>query len=149
MEFKYFRPRKSWNLIVSHGKLVCLCVVCKLLEMSKQGQNKIWASYVRKYPKTRMILTIFETGSSTLDHRKWQKVMEFEKLKSAPCLFSVWLVTSPKFFFPLGQDLPESSQKCLEKVCLWKTDVSNLNSNFKWCLKCEYEGVIQVKLKVG
>ena len=75
MEFKYF-SFQAWKVIVGHGKLVWFCVVRKLLEMSKQGQNKIRASYVRKYPKTRMILTIFESGSSTLDHRKLEKVME-------------------------------------------------------------------------
>ena len=38
--------------------------VCgKLLQVSKQGQNKIQASYARKYLKTRMILKIFESGS--------------------------------------------------------------------------------------
>ena len=55
-----FRPGKSWNLIDGHGKS---CVVHKLLQVSKQGQNKIQASFVRKYPKTRMILTNFESGS--------------------------------------------------------------------------------------
>ena len=75
--------------------------------------------------------------------------MEFEKLKSALCSFSVWLVTNPKLFFPLGQDLPVSSQKLLEEVCLWKTDVSNLSNDLKWYPKYEYDGVIQVKLNVG
>ena len=74
--------------------------------------------------------------------------MEFEKLKSTPCLFSVWLVTSPKLYFPLGQDLPESRQKLLEEVCLWKTDVSNLSNDFKWYPKYEHDRVIQVKLNV-
>ena len=55
------RPGKSLNLVVGHGKLYC--VVRKLLQMSKQGENKIQANYVRKCPKTRMILTIFESGS--------------------------------------------------------------------------------------
>ena len=51
--------------IVGHGKSckIIVCVICKLLQVSKQGQNKIQASYVRKYPKTRMILTIFKSGS--------------------------------------------------------------------------------------
>ena len=44
----------SWKMIV--------CVICNLLQVSKQGQNKAQASYVRKYPKTRMILTIFKSG---------------------------------------------------------------------------------------
>ena len=46
---------KSWKIIV--------CVVIKLLQVWKQGQNKIHSSYVRNYPKTRMILTVFESGS--------------------------------------------------------------------------------------
>ena len=66
-----------------------------------------------------------------------------------PCLFSVWLVTCPKLFFPLGQDLPISRQKHLEEVCLWRTDISNLSNDFKWYQKCEYDGVIQIKLNVG
>jgi len=40
-----------------------VCVVCELFQVSKQGQNKIQASYIRKYPKTRMILIIFEIVS--------------------------------------------------------------------------------------
>ena len=60
-----YRRGKSWNLIVGHGKSwkIILSVVGKLLWVSKQGQNKIQASYARKYPKTRMSLTIFESGS--------------------------------------------------------------------------------------
>ena len=60
-----FRPGKSCNLIDGHGKSwkIIVCVVHKLLQVSKQGQNKIQTSYVRKYPKTRMILTNFESGS--------------------------------------------------------------------------------------
>jgi len=68
---------KSWKIIVY--------VVRKLLQVSKQGQNKIQASYARKYPKTRMILTIFKSGSQTLGHGRLEKIMEkvmrFEKLK--------------------------------------------------------------------
>ena len=68
MEFKYF-SFQAWKVmefnIVGHGKSckIIVCVICKLLQVSKQGQNKIQASYVRKYPKTRMILTIFKSGS--------------------------------------------------------------------------------------
>ena len=54
------RPLKSWNLIVAHGKSckIIVCVVRKLLQVPK------WqASYVRKYPKSRLILTIFESDS--------------------------------------------------------------------------------------
>jgi len=48
--------------------------------VSEARQNKIQASYVRKYLKTRMILTTFESGSLTLGHGKLEKVVEFEKL---------------------------------------------------------------------
>ena len=56
------RPRKSWNLIVGHGKSwkIIVCVVHKLLQMLKQGQHRLQASYVRKYLKTRMTLINFE-----------------------------------------------------------------------------------------
>ena len=49
------RPGKSWNFIVGHGKSwkIILYVVRKLLQVSKQGQNKVQVSYARKYPKTR------------------------------------------------------------------------------------------------
>ena len=59
------RPGKSWNFIVGHGKSwkIIVYVVRKLLQVSKQGQNKIQASYARKYPKTMMILKSFESGS--------------------------------------------------------------------------------------
>ena len=43
--------------------LLVLCVVRKLFQVPKQGQNKIQASYVRKYSKTSIILTIFESRS--------------------------------------------------------------------------------------
>ena len=55
MEFKYF-SFQAWKVmefnIVGHGKSwkIIVCVVCKLLQVSRQGQNKIEASYVRKYP---------------------------------------------------------------------------------------------------
>ena len=52
-------------------------MVCKLLQVPKQGQSKIQASYVRKYLKTRMSLTVFES----FGHGKLEKVMEFEKLQ--------------------------------------------------------------------
>ena len=56
------RPGKSRNLIVGYGKAwkIIVCGVRKLLQVSKQGQNKIQANYARKYLKTRMI---FESGS--------------------------------------------------------------------------------------
>ena len=62
LSISVFLPGKPWNFIVV-GHCCSLCMVCKLLQMSCQGQNKIRASYVRKYPQTRMILTVFESGS--------------------------------------------------------------------------------------
>ena len=44
---------RSWKVIV--------CVVCKLLQA--RSKDKIQASYVRKYLKTRMTLTIFKSSS--------------------------------------------------------------------------------------
>ena len=78
MELKYF-SFQALNLIVGHGKSwkIIVCMVCKLLQVPKQGQNKIQASYVRKYLKTRMSLTVFDSGSYTFGHRKLEKVMEF------------------------------------------------------------------------
>ena len=64
-------------------------------------------------------------------------------------LFLVWLVTSPKLFFPLGQDLPVSSKKRLEEVCLWTLDISNLNRDVRVICYPKYDGVIQVELNVG
>ena len=64
MEFKYFsfqawKVREfncgSWKIIVF--------VVRILMDVPRQGQNIIQASYVSKYPKIRMILTILENGS--------------------------------------------------------------------------------------
>jgi len=51
--------------MVGHEKLrkIRVCVVRKLLQVPEQGENKIQASYVREYPKTRISLTIFESGS--------------------------------------------------------------------------------------
>ena len=62
-------------------------------------------------------------------------------------LFSVWLVTSPELFFPLGQDLPISQRMSAEGLCLWMTSVSNLSKNFK-CSQ-NYDGILQVELDVG
>lgn len=63
------------------------------------------------------------------------------------CLFSVWLVTSPKYFFPLGQDLPVPNKEGFEEVLLWRTNVSNLSNNFMCDSK--HDGVIQVEFNVG
>ena len=59
------RPGKSWNFNFGHGESwkIIVCVVGKLLQVPKQEQNKLETNYVRKYPKTRMILTIFKSGS--------------------------------------------------------------------------------------
>ena len=47
------RPRKSLNLVVGHGKSwkIIVRVLRKLLQMSRQGQNKIQANYVRNAKK--------------------------------------------------------------------------------------------------
>ena len=62
-------------------------------------------------------------------------------------LFSVWLATSPKLFFPLGQDLPVPNKEGFEEVFLWRTNVSNLSNNFMCDSK--HDGVIQVEFNVG
>ncbi|XP_015752440.1 PREDICTED: uncharacterized protein LOC107332228 isoform X2 [Acropora digitifera] len=55
----------------------------------------------------------------------------------------VWLATSPKLFFPLGQDLPVPNKEGFEEVLLWRTNVSNLSNNFMCDSK--HDGVIQVE----
>ncbi|KAK2557797.1 hypothetical protein P5673_019754 [Acropora cervicornis] len=55
-----------------------------------------------------------------------------------------WLVTNPKLYFPLDQDLSELCKKRLEGIVLWQTDMSTLSKDFTCCSK--YDGVIQVKL---
>ena len=64
MEFRHFSVQ-AWKVMECHGKSwkIIVFVVRKLLQVSKQGQNKIQASDARKYPKTRMILKNFESGS--------------------------------------------------------------------------------------
>jgi len=64
MGFKHFSVQ-AWKVMEFHcgSWKIIVFVVRKLLQVSKQGQNKIQASYARKYPKTRMILKIFESGS--------------------------------------------------------------------------------------
>ena len=49
------RPGKSSNLILRHGKSwkIIVCVAHRLLQVSEQGQNKMHASYVRKYLKNK------------------------------------------------------------------------------------------------
>ena len=93
---------------------------------------------------SKELLMLLETSAFRGKRMNLKRSKEYE-----PCLFSVWLVTCPKLFFPLGQDLPISRQKHLEEVCLWRTDISNLSNDFKWYRKCEYDGVIQIKLNVG
>ena len=63
-------------------------------------------------------------------------------------LFLAWLVTNPKLYFPLGQDLPEPLKKHLEGIYLWQTDVSTLSKDFSHREKCDGL-VIQVELNVG
>ena len=67
---------ESKLLLVTERHRNRVSVVCKLLQVSKQGQNAIKARYIRKYPKTRMILRIFEGDSQTLGPRKLEKVLE-------------------------------------------------------------------------
>ena len=65
--------------------------------------------------------------------------------------FSVWLLKDPKFYFPLNQDIPQSTRgqegNSLENVCLWETGVANLSEYFT--LKEKFDGVCQVELKVS
>ena len=66
-EFKYF-SLQAWEIMEFNcwsWKVmeIIVSVVGKLLQVSKQGQNKIQASYARKYPKTRISLTIFLAAS--------------------------------------------------------------------------------------
>ena len=60
-------------------------------------------------------------------------------------LFLAWLVTNPKLYFPLGQDLSESCKKRLEGIVLWEADVSTLGEGLTY----PYDGVIKVELNVG
>ena len=62
-------------------------------------------------------------------------------------LFLAWLVTNPKLYFPLGQDIPEPCKKRLEGIFLWQADVSNLSKDFSYGQT--YDGVIQVEPNVG
>ena len=65
--------------------------------------------------------------------------------------FSVWLVKDPEFYFPLNQDIPQSTRgqegKSLENVCLWVTSISISGTSF--ILKEKFDGVYQVELKVS
>ena len=66
--------------------------------------------------------------------------------------FSVWLVKDPEFYFPLNQDIPQSTRgqegKSLENVCLWVTSISI--SGTSSCILTEmFDGVYQVELKVS
>ena len=62
-------------------------------------------------------------------------------------LFLAWLVTNPKLYFPLGQDLPQPCKKRLEGISLWEADVSTLRKGLTYDPK--YDGVIKVELNVG
>lgn len=61
----------------------------------------------------------------------------------------VLLVNDPKLYFPLNQDIPQSTRgqeiKSLENVCLWETDIVNLKKDF--ILKEKFDGVCQVESK--
>ncbi|XP_044174429.1 uncharacterized protein LOC114972041 [Acropora millepora] len=61
----------------------------------------------------------------------------------------VWLVKDPKLYFPLNQDISQSTRsqerKSFENVCLWKTDIANLSEYF--FLKEKFDGICQVELK--
>ena len=66
-------------------------------------------------------------------------------------LFSVWLVKAPELYFPLNQDIPQSTRgqerKSLENVCLWETDTANFSEYF--ILQEKSDVVFQVELKVS
>ena len=62
--YKYF-SFQAWKVMEFHfwSWKIIVCVVGKLLQVPKQEQNKLQTNYVRKYPKTRMILTIFKIAA--------------------------------------------------------------------------------------
>ena len=78
MELKYF-SFQAWKVMEFNCWLwkgmenYSVCGTEIIVGVDQQGQNKIQASYVRRYPKTR---TIFKGGSETLGHGKLEKVME-------------------------------------------------------------------------
>ena len=65
--------------------------------------------------------------------------------------FSVLLVNDPKLYFPLNQDIPQSTRdqetKSLETVCLWETGIANLRKYF--VPKEKFDGVCQFELKIS
>ena len=73
--------------------------------------------------------------------------IQFTKLP----FISVWLVTDPRLYFPLNQDVSQSARgqkgKSLENVCLWRADTTNLKKYFT--LKEKFDGICQVELKVS
>ena len=78
----------------------------------------------------------------------WFPVISFQQgLFTNWSLFLAWLVTNPKLYFPLDQDLPESCKERLEGIFLWEADVSTLGEEFTCCQN--YDGVIKVELNVG
>ncbi|XP_015761642.1 PREDICTED: uncharacterized protein LOC107340783 [Acropora digitifera] len=60
----------------------------------------------------------------------------------------VWLVTDPRLYFPLNQDISKSIRgqegNSLEKVYLWKAEI--INSGKDLILKEKFDGVCQVEL---
>ena len=85
----FSRPGKSWNLVVGHGKSwkIIVCGIRKLLQESKQGQNKIQASYVRKYPKTRMLLEFPKVVALENWKKSWKRSWNLKSSKKQyePC----------------------------------------------------------------
>ena len=76
----------------------------------------------------------------------WFPVISFHQgLFTNWSLFLAWLVTNPKLYFPLGQDLSESCKKRLEGIVLWEGDVSTLGDGLTY----PYDGVIKVELNVS
>lgn len=61
---------------------------------------------------------------------------------------ALWLVTNPRLYFPLDQNLPPSTRRhgVTSKVYLWTTDEASLNKN-DVRIKPISDGVCQVKLK--
>ena len=56
------RPGKLWNLVVGHEKSWKI-VVCKLLQMLKQGKKKYRQAMSENTPKQGFFFTLFKSGS--------------------------------------------------------------------------------------
>ena len=78
----------------------------------------------------------------------WFPAISFHQDLFTNCsLFLAWLVTNPKLYFPLDQDLPESCKERLDGIFLWEADVSTLGEGFTY--QKLHDGVIKVELNVG